>query len=242
MGLLIRRTAGGPWTPADLGSQRFWIDADQLGLANNDPVAQWDDEFGSYNYHFLQGLTANKPTFKTGVKFGRPAVYFDGGDNMQTANTSDMNNVSGDMVFWCVYKFNSFQPALSAVFDKSDDATAAGTKFQLTNWNGYDATYWQSGVGTSSIILEDASSEDTNWHYATVARTGSTWTYREDAALHESGTLAGNINDCLYKPTIGSLSNGAWKMSGYIAEMGLIAEYEDPTTNLEPYLATKWGI
>ena len=239
MGLLIRR--GTPiWTPANLGSKRFWADAVALGLSNNDPITTFTDQYGLDNF---TGSGSTRPTFKTSILNGQPAAYFDGTDYMEMGATTDLNDVDGDFLWWCVFKHNTVSSALHAIFDKSNDASAAGTSFQFTNWNAYQAMYWQCAVGGSAIVLNNTSTEDTSWHYTLCTRSGSSWDMRTDGASVETATLAGSINDAAYKPRMGQLCNGTYGMTGYIGEMGMIAEYNaGDVTNLETYLTDKWGL
>jgi hypothetical protein len=69
----------GSFSPPDITGLYAWYDADQLGLANNDPVSSWTDESGGGRH-----LTGTAPTFKTGIQVGKPGVLFDGTDDQLT--------------------------------------------------------------------------------------------------------------------------------------------------------------
>lgn len=229
--------------PASFGNRRFWLDANQLtGYANTDPVDSWDDVYS--NMDFTQSSASLKPQYQTGVKNGLPAIYFNF-DYLQSANATDLNDVTGSFTFWCIYKLGITSPSLQAFFFKGDAATAGGTTFEFINWNGYNATYWQARTSVSNCVLNSISTEDTNWHYAIVTRNGSAWEYREDGASIETATLSGTLNTSSNKPTLGASSPGTIPMQGgYIGECGMVAEYIGSTevSDFESELATKWDI
>ena len=60
---------------------RAWFDANELtGLSDDDPVASWPDLSGHGN-DAAHATGSKKPTYKTGVANGLPAVWFDGTDD-----------------------------------------------------------------------------------------------------------------------------------------------------------------
>jgi hypothetical protein len=61
----------------------IWLDAAQLGLANNDPVSEFTDFSGNAR-HFVQATTDNKPLFKSSGINGLGAVEGDGADDFMT--------------------------------------------------------------------------------------------------------------------------------------------------------------
>ena len=67
----------GPGGVGNSSSNLIWLDANQLGLTNSDPVSSWTDFSGNSN-HATQGLGADQPTFLTGQINGLPVVDFDG--------------------------------------------------------------------------------------------------------------------------------------------------------------------
>jgi hypothetical protein len=74
--------APGPFEdPASLPGLVLWLQADALtGLAAGAPVTTWPDRSGAGN-HATQGVAAKRPTFRTGVVHGLPAVQFDATDD-----------------------------------------------------------------------------------------------------------------------------------------------------------------
>lgn len=57
---------------------KLWLKADAItGLADDDPVATWNDSSGNGN-NATQATEANKPLYKTNILNGQPVVRFDG--------------------------------------------------------------------------------------------------------------------------------------------------------------------
>ena len=73
----VSQAQEGPGGVGNSSSNLIWLDANQLGLTNNDPVSSWTDFSGNTN-HATQGLGADQPTFLTGQINGMPVVDFDG--------------------------------------------------------------------------------------------------------------------------------------------------------------------
>jgi hypothetical protein len=67
----------GPGGVGSSSSNILWLDANSLGLNNNDPVSSWTDNSGNSN-HAAQSTSSRQPTFKTSQINGFPAVDFDG--------------------------------------------------------------------------------------------------------------------------------------------------------------------
>ncbi len=63
--------------PSDISGLAGWFKADAItGLADSDPVSSWPNS--GTGAAAVQATTADKPTYRTAVHSGLPAVYFDG--------------------------------------------------------------------------------------------------------------------------------------------------------------------
>lgn len=80
--------APGPFTdPSSLPGLVLWLQADAIvGLADGDPVATWTDRSGAGN-DASQPVAGKRPTYRTGVANGGPALFFDGSDDGMTTAT-----------------------------------------------------------------------------------------------------------------------------------------------------------
>lgn len=69
---------GPDFDPSDLAGLALWFDASTIaGHSDGDPVSTWPDASGN-GRDATQGTAANRPTYRTGVQNGLPAVRFDG--------------------------------------------------------------------------------------------------------------------------------------------------------------------
>ena len=78
-GFEIPEIPAGGISPSDISGLTLWMKADQLSLNDGDPVSTWTDQ-SSNHLSFAQGTAGAKPTYKTNIVNGKPAVLFDGGD------------------------------------------------------------------------------------------------------------------------------------------------------------------
>lgn len=61
--------------PTDLENLLLWLDASQLDLEDDDPVASWPDLSGN-GYNAAQATADNQPVFKAGIQNGLGGVRF----------------------------------------------------------------------------------------------------------------------------------------------------------------------
>ncbi len=67
--------------PPQFVNLRVWLKADAImGLVDDDPVATWIDSSG-YGNDATQATSSKRPTYKTGIQNGLPAVRFDATDD-----------------------------------------------------------------------------------------------------------------------------------------------------------------
>lgn len=168
--LAMPRVGGGAaaWSPLAL-SPVIWLDATQLGLANDDPVAEFTDLSGNGN-HFVQAATVNKPVFKTSGINGLASVESDGvDDNMtlsgigaQTAWTAFIvfKQTAADTTentFWGIADYPS--ATNYKMLEKPAGADGAtGLTMNATPSFGAGMTLFSAGVTTAAMIYGNATS------------------------------------------------------------------------------------
>ena len=74
-------------SPLDIPGCALWLDASQLALADNDPVATWPDLSGN-GYDATQATAENRPTFKAGIQNGLGIVRAVGAPDAQALGLS----------------------------------------------------------------------------------------------------------------------------------------------------------
>jgi hypothetical protein len=106
------------------------------GLVNDDPVSQWDDSSGSAK-HIAQTTAGAKPTYKTNVLNGHPAVLFDGTADYLVLEGAGaiLKNVAG---------------ATMIVLAKSVDATVTRVGFVVVTGGGLGNTRFALREGAVS--------------------------------------------------------------------------------------------
>lgn len=83
---------GAAFAPDQVTGLTLWLKADAIaGLSDGDPVGTWSDSSGQGN-HATQATAAKKPTYKTNIINGLPAVRFDGVDDYLQASIPDLRN------------------------------------------------------------------------------------------------------------------------------------------------------
>lgn len=75
-------SGGGGFSPSDLTGLKLWLKADALALSDTDPVSTWTDSSGSGND--ATGTSTARPLYRTGIIGGKPAVRFDGSNDILT--------------------------------------------------------------------------------------------------------------------------------------------------------------
>ena len=78
--------------PTDIANCKFWVDASHItGLNDGDTVTTWNDLSGQGN-HITQATAGYKPIYKTNIINGKPAVRFDGTDDILSVTSADATN------------------------------------------------------------------------------------------------------------------------------------------------------
>ncbi len=114
--------------PTSIAGVRAWEAWEITGLANGDPVAQWNDLSTNAN-HFAQATSGNRPTWQTNQLNGLAAVRLDGSNDWLTT-TLDIGNASpSELMVLVVVKATS---AASKTVVSTRDGTAAGWILRLT--------------------------------------------------------------------------------------------------------------
>ena len=99
----------------------IWLDANQEGYSNNDPVTSFTDWSGNGN-NFTASGTA-RPTFKTNRINGRPSVLADGVDDGMLLASLGAQTAWSVFFIGCLASYTSGFPCIVAVDDYAPDGT-----------------------------------------------------------------------------------------------------------------------
>jgi len=223
------------FSPRQLGIMQAWYRADAItALADGDPVASWVDS--TANARTLAQSTADyRPAYKVSIQNGRPAIRFDGSNDMLTGA------FAGSVQFTVfsvqrpdtIFDYETLYLALSG----GDAASFAGysdaTHLFLGFWGPEGWGYYFPGHASSTVVPE-------------------AWTSRYDQAWWRAWVNRGALTPAPQTklPIIGiSINVGAWvqgaqHFDGDIFELAFFAEAlsDRDRQRVERYLARKWGL
>ena len=122
--------------------QGVWLKADSLSLSDGASVADWSDQSG-YGNHASQSSSSQRPIYQNSVLNGKPALYFDGSNDMLTMADSDQVNIAGPYDYRTIYL--AFQTGTSTmarqmIFEEGGSVRGLsiyleGGELYLTGWN-----------------------------------------------------------------------------------------------------------
>jgi hypothetical protein len=124
IGMLMTSRTASAFSPTSIAGLKFWVKADTLSLANNDPVPTWADQSGSGN-NAAQSSGTLQPIYKTNIQNGKPIVRFDGTDDfLEVADTAIIGGESGMTAFFVTaHTTNALTKALLTKWDYSTQGT-----------------------------------------------------------------------------------------------------------------------
>ncbi|MEA3317221.1 MAG: hypothetical protein U9R54_04630, partial [Bacteroidota bacterium] len=230
----------------------LWLDANYLGLNNDDNVSQWSDRSGNDN-HATQGTGTRQPLFKTNVVNGFPIIYFDndpGGGGEEDFLSYDGNIlVNTDLTVFFV----------AARRDNGENFVLAGTT-ELANQNMHigwrNATqntcnHWNNDIysnlsGDGSGYVGDGTPNDNYGIFMNCL--GSTEVNPQRRAF-QNGTEIGFINNSSQLSAYGGAAIARWRATARYYDVN-VAEVIFYTKALnaaeriivENYLAQKYSI
>jgi len=223
------------FSPRQLGGMQAWYRADAItGLADGDPVASWVDS--TANARTLTQSTADyRPAYKVSIQNGRPAIRFDGIDDM----------LSG--AFGGSLQFTVFSVQRPDVIETYDTVYVGYSPGHPNVWGTY----------FSSLELSLGFDYAGGWIGYYPLHTSPTtspelWTFRYDQTWLRSwangGALAPQAET--RSPYVGTLLIvGSWLavrryFDGDIFELAFFAEAlsDRDRQRVERYLLRKWGL
>ena len=220
------------FSPRQLGGMQAWYRADAItALADGDPVASWVDS--TANARTLAQSTADyRPAYKVSIQNGRPAIRFDGTDDMLSGA------FAGSLQFtvFSVQRPHVFIAA-SMIYRAGESYNFFGAYHNLTTlWFGFLGSDWKQyyPLHTTSMVLPEL------------------WTLRYDQAWWRLWVNGGALTPQaeITAPNVGSQfvvaaqAQGTHHFDGDIFELAFFAEAlsDRDRQRVERYLARKWGL
>jgi hypothetical protein len=242
--LLMTGAAGAPaFSPTDISGITLWLKADAItGKVDGDLLSQWDDSSGAGNHVTASG--ALRPTYKTGIENGLPAVLFSGAQYLIGPSRDTLIDNDKYAIF-VVAKVTDYSLAANQYFVAEANNrlllwtdTTGNLKGQMTNAGGtFDFTM---GAPTDGALTQfdvrhyPAGFADTRRHQ--YKRLGDTAV--GNSALGNFTSTGGT--DLMY---FGGRVGISRYLTGYIMEVICYAAglSDADRTNVRNFLAAKWG-
>lgn len=215
--------------PITTGLQAHY-DADAIiGLADNDPIGQWDDISGNLRHVTASGTA--RPIYRTGVLNGKPVVRFDGVNDWLRFAGGLADRFSQPNTIYAVAQSNiltGVRPLYSG--------DLVGERHQLVIRGDDVGDPWRLFAGT----VRDVASADINSHFITTVWNGASSQFRLSGVQTNPGGTVGTQSLRLF--SVGSDHAGTSFWSGDIAEILVYnaAHSAQEISDTEDYLETKW--
>lgn len=206
--------------------------------------------------------TSTRPTYRTNIINGLPAVLFDGTDDF--LSTTNFSNISTAATVFAVVRFPSTISATKAILSKRAGATSASVNIEFgngsttTGWNYFDrATAYAPTALPGDASLATSTSYVASVVYTANSASGCGNTSTGFAFFHNGAAHATTSTTCgattTYTPTAVSdplfigkqgLTTSPTFFSGHIGEIIIFdrALKKEERQSIETYLGKKWGI
>jgi len=241
-----RRQASGDWVPPDLSNLVGWWKADAItGLANNDPVSQWNDSHTSGN-NVSQGTASKKPTYKTNWQNGLPGVYFDGGDLLALDSVA-ANFAGEDKTMTCIAVAKRDVLASQDYFVTCGGTANKPIIFGLSYESNNNLALYRRDDAGFGYVATAAVGDTTSMHIASaVFRPTTASSFFNGVVAHD------NVAQDFGQITLNTFSLGVWMHDGVPEQytVGSLCEVllwksalsDADRESVEARLAAKWGI
>lgn len=214
------------------------LDAEQLSLANNDPVDQWDDISGNGN-HASQSVLAEQPIFVLNGINGNPSVVFDGSDDFMSI-THDASLDHEDTTVFMVLEADSWNPVATLLLTKRE---VSGDGWVLFDFENQDSFSWDWGGDTTRWNTSYRPANDPQ--IINVNRDNLGRTLYVDSVLVDNTSDSG---DGLVAQTTSDLYLGRDSYAAQYWYSGMISEIliydraldSEEREDVEQYLTDKW--
>lgn len=245
---LLRPRASG-FTPASLGATlSMWYDADDAAsiTLNGSTVSQWNDKSANAR-HISQGTASQQPTYETNKLNAKPAILFDGSNDILSTSASGGAGVTNASVFAVMRYVAASAEDLPIVIGKKDtaDLLAGHVRafYRGSGGNTQGFATWAIDQPTSAYATDTGGS----YHIFGFRQTGSTVQIRRNGA-GTNYTLSSTPNAVVGNNfSMGSIVGNvaaSYYSNVSVAEVVVLYSYasDDNTSLIEKYLSSKWGI
>ena len=232
----ITSTIPATWTiesPPTAGL-KLWLDASDSTTITKDGsnlVSAWNDKSGQLN-HVTQATATNQPLWVDSVQNSKPIIRFDGTNDLLYRATYTGGTLSQDFTIFAVFKVPSSY--IEYVYDGAGSSNRCYLNYH--NPNAMASTIPGAPAGLDATVVAG------NWTYFTSVVNGSSSILRQDGSQTDTGDMG---TGAMAGITIGARYGGIDSFAN--TDIAEILIYNSAIsganlTDVESYLATKWGI
>lgn len=249
--LSIGTAASALFSPTDISSLSFWIDASDARTItqSSNQVSQWNDKSANA-YNLSQATSANMPLTNQATKNGLNVISFDGiNDRISNASSDLFRNVSG----WSVFVVTQILAPTSACrpwgkYVPGGAGNLTKSSFQSNrSASQYSSLARRLDADASNNVVSSTNTSNAWVLLGQICNfTAGTHTLRINKSVANSGSIGTGTssNTAGGIITAGARSDGAEFMEGYVAEVVAYNKNlsSDETSLIESYLTSKWGL
>ena len=221
------------FSPLNYSNCVLWADTTKInGLSDGDKVSQWDDQSGNAN-HLTQANATYKPTYKTAIQNGNPAILF--GTAAGVKLTSPAFNLD---IYTLYLVIKTLTKVVSAPVIMEHDAVNTGILIQ------YEAAqFTHRYVVGAGDCASPTLANNTAYYFSLWAST----TYLHTRNRSRLEAVRSNVSGASTRSktiSIGESSANAHRFSGYLMELIFYNSVHSSAEieQFENYLSQKWDI
>lgn len=205
--------------------------------ADSDPVGGWKDKSGNVRHH-KQATGAQRPTYKTAVQNGLPAILFDGTDDNMIPDVG-LDTLTAATLFMVV-RLQNDPPAVGSKTGLMEYTSAA----LKTAWPWTDGIIYQAfGTNMRKTTVDPTPSLAVFNVTGVVTASGEYTTYLNGTQTYTTGTNTVGWSTAANSRIGASLGAPIGYLDGWFAE---ILVYDSVLSSgnratVEAYLKNKWG-
>jgi len=222
---LLNGTAAG--SPRVIDGLTAWLAADAIPLGT---VASYTDPLG---ITYTQGTASARPTNTASQINGKPALVFDGGDNLFSTSADLLSVFNGSHTIFCVAKRN---------VDSGTQILMASqlSRSVLFYRNAGEILYRSNPAATGT--LTNAGNATASYNIIRARRSGITQALAVNGGTEATNANGGDVSSIVL--AFGSNTSGTSLLTGGIAEILIYNRslFTSEIQAVELYLANKYGI
>jgi hypothetical protein len=228
----------------------LWLDADDTntivlrGGADPTNVYQWRDKSGLSN-HTLDVIPAYEPFYRTNVRNGLAAVYFDGAARYFREFLYIPPYTANVLTVICVFSHTNIGLTSPTLWQTRTNTTTTWAGFTPWAGAGTGTTYLGTNLTTGYVSKAPASFKTNSWYIASVVYGASSIQLYQDGVYTNgcASSLPANYHNYLQiGRRMGGGANNFYR--GHLGEILIYSTALTPSERLsvERYLSKKWGI